>query len=292
MRNRKLKATLLSTVAPLAVAVAATSIGPVIADQNNSENFAGQNAGQNNDKVDKEAAVNPNTLKTKYPIKHLVVIFNENESFDHYFGSYPNALNPEGEPVFEPARNTQRDINNLLTNPALLDSNPNLNPANGAGATNPFRLDRTQANTPNQSHADTAEQKAYDGGKNDLFPLNTGSGTNGGAGAFGTKGQVMGYFDGNTVTAYWNYAQNFAMSDNAWTDDFGPSTPGAINMFSGQTNGAVFHAGSGGVADGQGGITLNGDADPAGDTCSSTTTNVTMSAKNVGDLLNTANLTW
>jgi phospholipase C len=212
MRNQKLKTALLSTVALLAVAVAATSIGPVNADQNNEGKIAGQN---NDAKADKDAAVNPNTLKTKYPIKHLVVIFNENESFDHYFATYPNAINPEGEPAFEPAKNTQRDINNLLTSPALLDSNPNLNPANGAGATNPFRLVRTQANTADQSHADTAEQKAYDGGKNDLFPANTGSGTNGGAGAFGTKVQVMGYFDGNTVTALWNYAQNYAMSDNA-----------------------------------------------------------------------------
>ena len=200
MRNRKLKTTLLSTVALLAVAVAAASISPVIADQNNN----GQN---NNEKADKDAAVNPNKLKTKYPIKHLVVIFNENRSFDHYFGTYPNAVNPEGEPVFEPAKNTQRDINNLLTSPALLDNNPNLNSLNGTAASNPFRLDRTQANTADQSHAYTAEQKAYDGGKNDLFPLDTGSGTSGGAGAFGTKAQVMGYFDGNTVTAFWNYAQ-------------------------------------------------------------------------------------
>ena len=196
MRNQKLKTTLLSTVALLAVAVAATSIGPVIAGQDNDE------------KADKEAAVDPNKLKTKYPIKHLVVIFNENRSFDHYFGTYPNALNPEGEPLFEPAKNTQRDINNLLTSPALLDNNPNLNAANGTGAANPFRLDRTQANTADQGHAYTAEQKAYDGGKNDLFPLDTGKGTSGGAGAFGTTGQVMGYFDGNTVTAFWNYAQN------------------------------------------------------------------------------------
>src|SRR3984885_15032035 len=177
MRNRKLKTTLLSTVALLAVAVAATSIGrPVIAGQDNND----QNK---NDKADKDAAVNPNTLKTKYPIKHLVVVFNENRSFDHYFGSYPNALNPEGEPLFEPAKNTQRDINNLLANPALLDNNPNLNSANGTGATNTFRLDRTQANTAEHTHSYTPEQKAYDGGKIDLFPVNTGSGTNGGAGA-------------------------------------------------------------------------------------------------------------
>jgi phospholipase C len=291
MRNRKLKTILLSTVALLAVAVAAASISPVIADQdNNGQNNNGQN---NNEKADKDAAVNPKTLKTKYPIKHLVVIFNENESFDHYFGTYPNAVNPEGEPVFEPAKNTQRDVNNLLSNPALLDNNPNLNSANGTGATNPFRLDRTQANTADQSHSYTPEQKAYDGGKNDLFPANTGSGTNGGAGAFGTKGQVMGYFDGNTVTALWNYAQNYAMSDNAWGDQFGPSTPGAVNMFAGQTNGFVQTKGTGSLlADGTGGFTLTGDIDPSGDTCSSPTTQGMSKAKNIGDLLNAADIPW
>jgi phospholipase C len=41
--------------------------------------------------------------KTATPIKHLVVIFGENRSFDHYFGTYPNALNPKGEPQFHAA---------------------------------------------------------------------------------------------------------------------------------------------------------------------------------------------
>jgi phospholipase C len=297
MKNRKLKTILLSTVALLAVAAAVTSIGPVIAGQNN------------NDKADKNAAVDPNTLKTKYPIKHLVVIFNENRSFDHYFGTYPNAVNPEGEPLFEPAKNTQRDINNLLTSPALLDKNPNLNSANGTGAANPFRLDRTQANTADQNHGYTPEQQAYDAGKNDLFPLDTGSGTSGGAGAFGTKAQVMGYFDGNTVTAFWNYAQNYAMSDNGWTDTFGPSTPGAVHMFAGTTNGftlpvgvppgtsasaigQLLEAADAGVLNSDGSFTLIGDIDPAGDVCSSPSVQVQMTAPNIGDLLNKANIPW
>src|ERR1700753_284978 len=281
MRNQDFRTALLSSVALISVAFAANSV-PAIAGQNNNE------------KADKNAAVDPNTLKTKYPIKHLVVIFNENESFDHYFGTYPNALNPEGEPPFEPAKNTPRTANNLLTSPALLDANPNLlNTANGTGAANPFRLDRTEANTADQSHSYTPEQKAYDGGKNDLFPLNTGSGTNGGAGAFGTKGQVMGYFDGNTVTALGNYAQNYAMSDNAWSDQFGPSTPGAINMFAGQTNGFVQTIGGGSlVADGTGAFTLTGDIDPSGDVCSSTSSQAMSKAKNIGDLLNAADVPW
>src|SRR6185312_13165052 len=141
MRNRKLKTILLSSAALLAVAAAAISTGPVVAGQSN------------NAKSDKNAGVDPDSLATKYPIKHLVVVFNENRSFDHYFGTYPNALNPEGEPVFEPNKNTQRDINNLLSSPNLLDNNPNLNAANGVGAANPFRLDCTEANTASQGHS-------------------------------------------------------------------------------------------------------------------------------------------
>ena len=49
----------------------------------------------------------------------------------------------------------------------------------------------------------------------------------------------MGYYDGNTVTALWNYAQHFAMSDNSFGTTFGPSTPGALNLVAGQTAGAT-----------------------------------------------------
>jgi phospholipase C len=294
---------LLSTVAIFGAAAAAWS-GPVAADDLAAEIKNLNLGGLLNSQT---GILSPqNQAKTATPIKHLVVIFNENRSFDHYFGTYPNALNPEGEPAFEPAKNTPRDVNNLLSNPSLLTNNPNLNPLNVTTSTaggvttttfigsNPFRLDRTQANTADQSHAYTNEQKAYDGGKMDLFPLDVGNGTSGGAGGFGTKAQVMGIFDGNTVTALWNYAQHFAMSDNAWTDTFGPSTPGLLNMFAGQTNGMVKGLGSSGseLADGQGGITLVGDVDPAGDVCSSKTTTVSSNAKSTGDQLNAANITW
>src|ERR1700760_3559885 len=219
MKNLKLKSALLSSAAAIVVAATFATSGSIagnlaneLAPVTNLIDDALSNA-----KKAGGTGTNPNSLKTKTPIKHLIVVFNENRSFDHSFGTYPNALNPEGEPLFEPAKNTQRDINNLLSSPALLSNNPNLNSANGSAVSNPFRLDRTQANTADQNHGYTAEQKAFDGGKNDLFPLNTGAASSGGAGAFGTKGQVMGYFDGNTVTALWNYAQNFAMSDNSWS---------------------------------------------------------------------------
>lgn len=234
----------------------------------------------------------PHELHTETPIKHLVVIFNENRSFDHYFGTYPKAANPSGSIPFVAKPHTPK-VNNLVTANVLVN-NPNNNPANGAGATDPFRLDRTQANTRSQNHAYTPEQQAVDNGKEDLFPKYTGRGTAGGVGAFGTNGQVMGYFDGNTVTAFWNYAQHFSMSDNAWTDTFGPSTPGALEVVAGQTNGAQNIVGTSTqtVPDGQGGLTLIGDTDPAYDSCSSTTSTVLMTSKNIGDLLNAEHVSW
>jgi phospholipase C len=278
--------------------------------------------------------VSPDKIKTATKIKHLVVIFNENRSFDHYFGTYPNALNPPGEPAFVAAKGTPIP-DNFTSHSELLHQNPNLNPVNGAGATNPFRLDRSQSNTASQSHNYTNEQLAFDNGKADLFPLDVGvAKTSGltnlnapiplGSPAFNTTGQTMGYFDGNTVTAFWNYAQNFAMSDNAWSDTFGPSTPGLLNMFAGQTNGIVpqVNQATGGpllptlvngvaqttaptttvIPDGTGGFvdtfTLIADSDPTMDVCSIATqpgksgTTIMSDAPNIGTLLNKANIPW
>ncbi|MGC2657348.1 MAG: alkaline phosphatase family protein [Bryobacteraceae bacterium] len=230
------------------------------------------------------------------PIKHLVIIFPENISFDHYFGTYPHAENPPNEPRFVASPNTPL-VNGLST--ALLTHNANAaNPANGSGATNPFRLARNQAATADQDHSYTPEQMAFHAGLMDLFPKSLGKGEKpktGSASPVNTTGLTMGYFDGNTVTALWNYAQRFAMSDNSFGSTFGPSTPGAINLVSGQTNGVIdIRNGKGGVADGgNGSFTLITDPDPVGDVCSASTRMlVSMAGNNIGDLLNEANITW
>ena len=233
-------------------------------------------------------------------IQHVVVIFGENISFDFYFGTYPNALNLPGETKFTAAANTPVP-NNYVSNPGLLTANPNLNAANGAGATNPFRLAPAQALTSDQDHGYTDEQSAFHGGRMDLFPASVGNPDNptvlsstGAPSIAATKGITMGYYDGNTVTAMWNYAQHYALNDHSFGTNFGPSTPGAVNLISGQTNGVVNTVNPGGavVADGNGGLTLISDADPTGDICSSTTSSLSMSGKNVGDLLNAKGITW
>jgi phospholipase C len=242
-----------------------------------------------------QASSQAKSAVTATPIQHLVIIFNENVSFDHYFGTYPNATNPKGEPKFVAAVNTP-SVNGFST--SLANFNPNLNPANGTGATNPFRLDRAQAATNDQDHNYLNEQEAFDAGLMDLFPLNTG--TAGpppqGGGIVNTNGLVMGYYDGNTVTAMWNYAQHFAMNDNSYGSTFGPSTPGLLNLMSGQTNGVINVLNGTGdeVAGGaDGSLTMIGDADPTGDVCSSSTrAQGQMAGQSIGDLLNAAGVTW
>ncbi len=229
-------------------------------------------------KTVKAPAIQPTT-----PIQHLVVIFQENISFDHYFGTYPLARNIKGEPKFIGAANTPA-VNGF--NSALLTNNPNLNPANGINASNPFRLAPSQAVTSDQDHGYTDEQAAYDMGLADLFPTHTGFGSN----------EPMAYFDGNTVTALWNYAQFFAMSDNSYGTTFGPSTPGLLNLVSGQTNGAInIINGLGDEVSGgpDGSFTMIGDADPLNDVCSNPTRNqAQMAGPNIGNLLSASGITW
>jgi len=243
-----------------------------------------------------ESAVS-HSAATRTPIKHLVVIFDENVSFDHYFGTYPHATNPQGEPRFTAKPGTPR-INGLVS-AGLLHRNPN--------TSQPQRLDRSQAVTCDQDHGYTAEQKAADSGLMDKFVQNTDSGdcTTSNSSEYYRPGLVMDYYDGNTVTGLWNYAQRFAMSDNSYDTTFGPSTPGALNLVSGQTHGVVSIDPKTGqqtatpdsytVADpnAQGVGTVINDPDPAYDDCSNPGyAQASMQGKNIGDLLNAQKVTW
>src|SRR5258706_4971120 len=88
------------------------------------------------------------------PIQHVIVIFQENVSFDHYFATYPVAANStSGEPAFTASPDTPAV--NGLSGP-LLTNNPN--------AAKPFRLTRAQAVTCDQDHNYADEQKAFNGG--------------------------------------------------------------------------------------------------------------------------------
>ena len=254
---------------------------------------------------------------TRTPIRHVVVIYQENVSFDHYFGTYPKAANTDGQ-SFTAARRTPavdglapvtgrslppglRHSSNLLT------SNPN--------SALPERLDSSATGlagsaggqlTCDQDHNYSSEQQAFDNGKMDRFVESVG--TDGGSTSpFGTPctaSTVMDYYDGNTVTGMWNYAQHYAMSDNSYGTTFGPSSPGAVNLVSGNTGGVdtAHMVNNPSIAtatspnadltpDGHGGYSLTSDAQPYWDDCS-TRDAVALSGRNIGDQLNAAGLSW
>ena len=233
---------------------------------------------------------------TRTPIKHVVVIFQENVSFDHYFGTYPKAANTDGQ-TFTAAKGTPK-VNGLTG--ALLTSNPN--------EANPQRLSSSVNDqlTCDQDHNYSDEQKAVNGGKMDQFveSVGTDGGTKSPEGVLCDPKIVMDYYDGNTVTALWNYAQHFAMSDNSYGTSYGPSAPGAINVVSGNTGNvdtgheanapsiSTATAPNGDITpDGLGGYSLTSDAQPYWDDCS-TRDAVALHGKNIGDELNAAGLSW
>jgi phospholipase C len=230
---------------------------------------------------------------TKTPIKHLVVLFQENTSFDHDFGTYPNAVNGPGEIPFTAAPGTPAV--NGLTN-TLLTANPN-------GA-NPKRIapaDVVPTIGCSNSHEYSAEQKAYHGGLMDQFRQNT---QGGGCGASG----VLNYVDGNTVTGLWNYAQHYAMADNFFGTGFGPSTIGAIELVSGNTSTAVDETGAplaqpGNVSNGT--IFSNANPYPSFDGCTAASNFYALgtatgaaaegpgnTSKNIGNLLHKHDVSW
>ena len=124
-------------------------------------------------------------LATATPIKHLVVIFGENESFDHYFGTYPQAANPSGEPTEKwVAPSNVANVNGYVRNALAADRQPQHHQRGQsrqggfgglpASFMNPFRLDRAQFDTSSQNHAYTPEQLGTDNLKMDAFVANTG----------------------------------------------------------------------------------------------------------------------
>ena len=253
--------------------------------------------------------------RTATPIKHVVVLFDENESFDHYFGTYPFATNSDGSQFYaKPGTPTVNGLYTSITSNGptgpLLTNNPN--------AYNPQLLTPSEALTCSQNHSYLPEQEAADGGKQDQFVQFTQAGSTCATSAnkeFFTPGLVMDYYDGNTVTGLWNYAQNYAMSDNNYDSDYGPSSPGAINLISGNDGGGYAASpgpttvvppatpvvkDSGSVADvsSSTGIgTIYGDIDPYFDDCADTNHTSTnplgvLTGQNIGDLLNAKHITW
>jgi phospholipase C len=154
-----------------------------------------------------------------HKIKHVVVIMQENRSFDTYFGTYPGA---DGFPM----ANGRPDV-------CVPD------PQHG-GCITPFLNEKdTNQGGP---HGQNAALTDIDGGRMDGFIASAeaehekkcvNSLEPNCVSAEGASREVMGYHDGGQVPNYWAYAKNFVLQDHMFESDIGWSLPEHLYQVSG-----------------------------------------------------------
>ncbi len=180
-------------------------------------------------------------------IKYVFVLFQENRSFDFYFGSYPGAYglysqSPAETPGFvQPLVNvdgTVTSISPFRIPPFLTDVNGKQVPVYPSDIAS---VNHAHVGMVNKLDLPTNEPNA--GAKNDRYAL-TEEGVTLSADGKPSKfpslerkqyGElVMGHLDCDTAPFLWRYADRFTLFDHFFTTEIGPSTPNAIAMISGQ----------------------------------------------------------
>jgi phospholipase C len=242
---------------------------PVLTLATSTTSIGAQNASNLTSQTSLTTAQKIALLRTK--VKYVFVLFQENRSFEHYFGTYPGAnglqstypgANP-ADPYSQPA-NTFASYNSLIQNVdgTFSTISPFLIPrtiVNTNGATvnlypeDTYSVDHSHAGYINDFHADAATKSIT---QNDGYALDqeglhfSGDGSTAGtvvnsSGVAPTanptlqtkqKGEVvMSHVDCDTIPFLWQYADRFTLFDNFHQTATGPSTPNAIAMIAGQT---------------------------------------------------------
>ena len=179
-------------------------------------------------------------------IKYVFVLFQENRSFDFYFGTYPGA-------------------NGLFSQNSTLGFNQPIVLTDGSvGKISPFKIPQSvvdvnqntvllypeDTDSVNHAHKSMDIKLDIQNGvvKNDRYAI-VEEGLTGTLSPDGTtytgpapsekqvqKGElVMGHVDCDTAPFLWNYADRFTLFDNFFDTVIGPSTPNAIAMIAGQS---------------------------------------------------------
>src|SRR5713226_5843944 len=138
------------------------------------------------------------------PIQHVIVIVQENHSFDNYFGTYPGA--------------------NGLPPGVALPANPN-----GTASVKPFPLN-TDVPSRDICHSWECAHADFDGGKMDGFVYTGGSAA------------TMGYFDYHQIPYYWDYASRYVLMENYFSSALAPSLPNHLYLVAGQSGGLISNA--------------------------------------------------
>src|SRR5580693_5595939 len=154
-------------------------------------------------------------------IKHVVVLMQENRSFDHYFGTMPG-VRGFADPSVPTSRFYQVDAQN--PDKYLL----------------PFHTDThstSAQNLPSNSHSWGPQHDSWDNGKMDGFVTAH-------LAADGVAGQyTMAYFERNDIPFHWALADAFTICDGYHCSVLGPTWPNRLYLMTGQIDPAGTHGG-------------------------------------------------
>ena len=153
-------------------------------------------------------SVRSEVVQTTTPIKHVVIIVEENHTFDNYFGTYPGA--------------------NGLNGSVSLPAKPG-----GPQTFSPFHIANLTVRT-DLCHSWECAHVAYDNGKMDGFVA-----------AVGGSNLTMGYFDYHQIPYYWDYASQFVLLDNFYSSVLSSSLSNHLYLIAGQSGGLTVGARAG-----------------------------------------------
>ena len=155
----------------------------------------------------------PAALRSK--IKHVFIIYQENHSFDNYFGTFPGA-------------------DNLATAEAQAHGFRQYDPIGRTWVT-PFRIADPDTESPAQGRVVIYDK--MNGGAMDRFVATQESLSQkkfDSAGARDVGLMTMAHYDCDTIPFLWKYARTFALYDHIFSAFAGPSTPSAVSLIAGQ----------------------------------------------------------
>ena len=167
---------------------------------------------------DADAAVR----KGIHKIRHVVIIMQENRSFDSYFGTYPGA---DGIPGLAGHPGTVPCVPDPRTHECV----------------EPYH--DTSDRNAGGPHATKDAIADIDGGEMDGFQREARQGRylachgtdNPGCSITSSKPDVMGYHDWHEIPNYWDYARNFVLQDHMFQADNSWSLPAHLSLVSGWT---------------------------------------------------------
>jgi phospholipase C len=211
-RRRRLRAGAALLATGLVLAGCAGGSAPHVATQSSTESTI-------NPLSTTTATVTPGPPEAGiHKIQHVVIIMQENRSFDSYFGTYPGA---DGIP-------------GLAGNPGTVPCLPD--PSSG-GCVRPYH-DRQDENLGGP-HSYTNAVADIDGGAMDGFVAQQQKGIasceqtfNPACGNSGSSADVMGYHDGADIPNYWTYARDFVLQDHMFESNLSWSLPAHLYMVS------------------------------------------------------------